>query len=145
MNGAYETGILPALREDSREFWKYAQMHELRVQRCSSCRAFRWPPAPVCYVCRSFASHWVKTSGDGSLVSWVTYRRQYFVEFKPPYSVGLIELTEGPRYPSLLVGAVPDGGWRSGMRMRVTFRAVQDRGGDRMLLPVFEAARAAVP
>src|SRR5258708_39338185 len=118
-------------------------MREPRVQRFSSFRAFRRPPAPVCYVGRSFAPHWVKPSGDGSLVSWVTYRRQYFVESKPPYSVGLIELTEGPRYPSLLVCAVPDSGWRSGMRMRVTFRAVQDRGGDRMLLPVFEASRAA--
>ena len=140
--GAYEAGILPSLREDSAEFWKYAQIREFRLQQCSSCRAFRWPPAPLCYACWSFESTWVEGRGIGTLVSWVTYRRQYFDQLKPPYTVGLIELPEGPRYPSLLVGDVPDHGWASGVAMRVSFRPVEDDAGNRLYLPAFEAASA---
>jgi uncharacterized OB-fold protein len=133
-------GILPAIREESAEFWEYAQVREFRLQRCVSCEAFRWPPGPLCYACWAFESDWVRTQGTGRLVSWVTFHRQYLAEFAPPYTVGLIELAEGPRYSSLIVGDAPRNGWRYGTSMRLTFRAVEDTTGSRLTLPVFEAA-----
>jgi uncharacterized OB-fold protein len=77
-------------------------------------------------------------AGTGTLQSWVTYRRQYFVEFPTPYVVGLVELLEGPRYPSLLVGIDLDA-VRYRMPLEVTFVDVVNERGETMLIPMFQA------
>jgi uncharacterized OB-fold protein len=131
-------GILPSINSDSEEFWDGIQQEELRLQQCGSCLKFRWPPSPQCFSCRSFVVQWVRSTGSGLLRSWVTYRRQYFPEFAIPYSVGLVELSEGPRYPSRLVDIEP-GALRYQMRLGVDFPYVEDAGGRRMRVPVFRS------
>ena len=29
-------------------FWAYTQKKEFRLQQCSECHKFRWPPGPSC-------------------------------------------------------------------------------------------------
>jgi uncharacterized OB-fold protein len=35
------------------QFWAYTQKKELRLQKCSDCGKFRWPPGPTCDKCLS--------------------------------------------------------------------------------------------
>jgi uncharacterized protein len=129
-------GLLPTIRVESAAFWAHAQAREFRAQRCSACGRFRWPVSPVCFECFSFDATWEPLGGRGILRSWITYRRSYLPEFEAPYSVGLVELPEGVRYPSLLLG---DGPWKYEQPLLLTFIEVEDRSGERMLLPAFEA------
>jgi uncharacterized OB-fold protein len=91
----------PYYTDDSAEFWHYAARGELRMQRCS-CGLLRWPASPICHDCWSLAYTWDRLGGQGRMRSWVTFRREYFPEFPVPYTVGLVELAEGPRYPALV-------------------------------------------
>jgi uncharacterized OB-fold protein len=64
-------------------------------------------------------------SGVGKVVTFTVYRRSYHRGLKPPYVVALIELDEGPRLISNVVGCAPES-VAIGMRVRVRF----DRQGD---------------
>ncbi|HEX8968154.1 MAG TPA: OB-fold domain-containing protein [Chloroflexota bacterium] len=77
-------------------FWEFVQQHELRLQRCSECNTYRYPPGPACFRCLSEDSKWVPLSGSGRLLSWVVFHRQYFPELPIPYYVAAVETKEGP-------------------------------------------------
>ena len=92
--------------EVNRPFWDGTEHHELRYQACPSC-GHRWLPARTeCPRCLATTATWEPSDGTGTLVSWVTYRRAYHPAFEKdlPYTVGIIELTEGPRLAARLLG-----------------------------------------
>jgi uncharacterized protein len=79
---------------------------ELRFQRCRGCGAPRLPAAEYCSRCLSAEVTWEPASGDGHIVSWVTFHRAY-VDDPPqplPYVVLLVVLVEGPRMFGALAG-----------------------------------------
>ena len=102
----------PVIGPESAPFWGYARAHELRVQRCTQCGYLRLPPGPVCPACFAEHAEWVAVSGHGVLQGWVTFHRQYEEAFPVPYTVGLIELDEGPRLEAPLVGVLTGLRWR---------------------------------
>mgnify|MGYP006282016447 FL=1 len=55
--------------------------------------------------------HWKPLKGQGTILSWVIFHRQYFDNFPPPYNVVAVQLDEGPIVISNLVGAEPEGNW----------------------------------
>ena len=61
------------------QFWAFTQQGELRLQRCAQCSEWRWPAAAVCPSCLSETYDWVAVDGTGSLLTWVTFERQYFL------------------------------------------------------------------
>jgi uncharacterized protein len=119
-------------------FWSYCNSGEFRLQRCSDCHGYLWPPSPVCDECLSDKLNWEVVSGRGRIVSNCTYHRRYYEECQPPWDVILIELEEGPRFISNPKG-IPREGLREGTEVRVTFIPCEDRHGQ-FQLPVFEAA-----
>jgi hypothetical protein len=46
---------------------------------------------------------WVPATGQGTVVSYVVYHRQYLDAVPVPYTVALIELEEGPRLLARLI------------------------------------------
>ncbi len=48
---------------------------------------------------------WKPAKGGGTLISYVVFHRQYAQDFPTPYSVGLVELDEGPRLLARLAQA----------------------------------------
>jgi uncharacterized OB-fold protein len=78
----------------------------LIFQRCSVCRNAWLPPRDECPRCLADQWAWEEASGRATLVSWVTYHTAYhpFFADKLPYLVAVIELEEGPRLISNLVG-----------------------------------------
>jgi uncharacterized protein len=111
-------------------FWSAAREGALLVQRCDECGAYQFYPRPYCLRCFSANVSWVSARGTGTVYSMTTVRIHVLPELSPPYRVAVVELEEGPRLTTNLVG--PD--CRIGDAVRVTWR---DRG-DLPPVPVFE-------
>ena len=99
---------VPVLNPDNAGFWEGVQRHELVIQRCKQCRTWIHPPRPMCPECRSLEKEWAACKGTGVIYSWVIYREPPHPGFKTPYSVVLVQLEEGVRLVSSMVGIEPE-------------------------------------
>ncbi|WP_180686075.1 bifunctional MaoC family dehydratase N-terminal/OB-fold nucleic acid binding domain-containing protein [Streptomyces gossypiisoli] len=127
-----DTRPRPVVNRDNAGFWEGVQRHELLIQRCADCRTLRFPWLPGCDACGGLDWDTVRAAGDGTVHSYVVMHDPPFPAFDPPYAVGLIELAEGVRIVSNVVG-VPYDKVRIGMPVRLEFR----RYDDELVLPVF--------
>ncbi len=91
--------------------WKSIEAGRWALQQCDDCGTHRYPPAPICAKCLSMSYTWKPLSGQGKILSWVVFHRQYFDDYKPPYNVVAVQLAEGPIVISNLVGTEPRGSW----------------------------------
>lgn len=76
--------------------WASIAADAMRLQRCSGCGEFRYPPGPVCPKCLSMESSWECISGRGCVLSWTTFHRQYLPAYPAPATVVAVRLQEGP-------------------------------------------------
>ncbi|MFG2826503.1 bifunctional MaoC family dehydratase N-terminal/OB-fold nucleic acid binding domain-containing protein [Streptomyces sp. NPDC048434] len=134
----------PVINRDNAGFWEGVAGHRLLIQRCTGCRTLRFPWLPGCNACGSAEWDTVEASGAGTVFSYVVMHHPPFPAFTAPehgadtpgpYAVGLIELAEGVRIVSNVVG-VPYDKVRIGMPVRLEFLYVDDE----LELPVFRAA-----
>jgi uncharacterized OB-fold protein len=128
---------VPVASIESKPYWDGLREHRLLVPRCESC-GHRWfPPSRLCPNCNSAETAWAEVSGRGKVFSYVVFHRVYHRGFaeEVPYVVALIELEEGPRLLSNIVGIPPER-VACEMPVRVIF---EDIAGD-MTLPKFVAA-----
>jgi len=97
---------LPTITPNNRPFWEAAARHELVIPRCQKCAHTWFPPGPVCPYCMSNDFIWQKSAGRGRVSSWVIYNKVYYDGFADaiPYNVVQVELEDGPRLTSNLVG-----------------------------------------
>lgn len=129
---------LPIISGVNQPFWEAARRRELQLQRCRGCHMAWYPPGPVCPRCWSREHDWAPVSGRGKVTSWVVFHQVYFEYFKDkvPYNVVQVELEEGPRLLSNLVGARNDEIF-VGMPVEVCFEDVADK----VTLPMFRPRR----
>jgi hypothetical protein len=127
--------IRPTITDINRPFWEACRRGRLTAQRCADCGALRYPAVAVCPACLSGAHEWVELSGRGEVFSFVVVHRGYhpFWAARVPYNVAMIELDEGLRMFSNIVGT-PNDQIEVGQRVRVAF----ERRGDDLIVPVFE-------
>ena len=97
--------VLPPETEVSRPFWEGCKAGELRMQHCSSCDRFQFYPRIVCSDCGGKELEWLPVSGLGVIASFTVVRRGISLAYDAPYVVVLIDLAEGVRMMSSLVGA----------------------------------------
>jgi uncharacterized OB-fold protein len=118
---------LPRPSEDSAPFWEAAFKGELRMQRCGDCGHVRFPPSLLCARCLSERAEWVKLSGRGTVFSWIIVHQSQHPAFNPdvPYNVSIIELEEGPRLHTNIVGC-PNDRIYIGMPVEVAFEKIND-------------------
>jgi len=95
---------LPMPSEDSKPFWEGCQRQELLLQRCDDCGFHRFPPSVLCPRCMSMNSQWVKASGKAKVFSWEVTHQAFYPAWDTPFSVAILELEEGPRIHSNIVG-----------------------------------------
>ncbi len=119
-------------------FWEFTGQQELRLQQCGDCGRFRWPPGPICDGCLSEDYAWAEVSGRGTLLTWVTYRRQYFPQYPAPHTVLMVELDEGPLFVTQPLDLETDA-LRDGLTMELDWLDGEDRHGE-YGLPVFRPA-----
>lgn len=106
--------------------WESIEREKMALPRCGACGTFRYPPGPICAECHSMDYEWTEVSGDGTILSWVVFHRQYFDDHPQPYNAIAVRLAEGPIVISNLVGDEPDGSW-IGERVTITYRRHLDR------------------
>jgi uncharacterized OB-fold protein len=128
---------LPQPSAESEPFWDGCRRGELRLQRCAGCGRFWFPPGRFCPECWGRDWAWEPTGGRGRVHSFVVYRRAYRPVFKDrlPYAVAVVELEEGPRLLTTLVGVEPE---RVQVGLPVEVALVPAPGG--FVLPFFRPA-----
>jgi uncharacterized protein len=101
---------LPKPAPESLPFWAAAKKHRLELPHCNACQKFWFPPSQSCPHCLSTDFAFQAVSGRGKVFSFVTFHRVYHPAFanEVPYVVALVELAEGPRLLSNIVGIKPD-------------------------------------
>lgn len=98
------------MNSDSKEFWAGCKAHELRFQKCKACGHVRWPASIICPMCYSKEMKWIVAEGKGRVYSFAVYHVAYHPGFENdlPYVVADVELEEGPRLLTNIVGCRPD-------------------------------------
>ncbi|WP_206613429.1 bifunctional MaoC family dehydratase N-terminal/OB-fold nucleic acid binding domain-containing protein [Parahaliea mediterranea] len=114
----------PVRNEDTRFFWEGVEAGELRVQRCGGCQTLRHPPSSACPHCQSLEWTPQRVSGRGTVYSFVTMHYPEIPPFDYPNLIALVELEEGTRLVSNLVG-VSRHDVRIGMPVQVEFAEVE--------------------
>ncbi|WP_327655975.1 bifunctional MaoC family dehydratase N-terminal/OB-fold nucleic acid binding domain-containing protein [Streptomyces sp. NBC_00483] len=131
----------PVINRDNAGFWEGVAEHRLLIQRCRACETLRFPWLPGCNTCGGQEWDTVEASGEGTVYSYVVMHHPPFPAFTVsdhgadapgPYAVVLIELAEGVRMVSNVVGVSSDK-VRIGMPVRLEYLAVDDE----LELPVF--------
>jgi uncharacterized protein len=107
----------------------------LVVQRCANGHTQLYPRRH-CVVCRQ-AVEWTDASGFGTVYSFTVIRQSYTRAFRHllPLVVALVDLDEGPRLMTNLVGVDPEG-VVVGQRVEVWFERVGDHAALALFAPV---------
>jgi uncharacterized protein len=125
----------PTPTDDGAFFFEAARAGKLMVQRCSACGHFQFPPHAACQQCQSFDTVPTEVSGKGEIYSFVVTHYPQVPAFDYPLPVALIQLDEGPRLVSNIIGTDPTD-LAIGMGVTVTFVECDDE----LTLPMFKVA-----
>lgn len=126
---------LPVIDNESRPFWEACREGRLMLQHCQDCGNWVFYPRALCTGCFSERLEWEQASGEGVIHTFTVCHRPAGAAFKgeTPYVVALIDLKEGPRMMSNIVGT-PHDAVRIGQSVRVTF----EKATEAVTLPKFE-------
>jgi hypothetical protein len=129
---------VPVADEESRPFFEGARQRKLMLQRCSSCGTWRLPGRERCHACWSTDLEWAEASGRGKLYTFGIMHQQYHPAFAEaiPYNYALVELEEGPRLMTNIVGCANEE-----LRVDMPVEAVYDDVSEETTLVRFRPAR----
>jgi hypothetical protein len=113
---------LPRPSAVSQPFWEAAKKHELKLQRCKSCGAYIYYPRTLCPKDLLSDLEWVTVSGKGTVYSYTIAEAPTHPAFAGdvPYVIAIVELAEGPRMTTNIVGCQPSE-VKVGMPVKVYF------------------------
>jgi uncharacterized OB-fold protein len=91
-------------------FDKFCSEKKLMASKCQKCGKVELPPRPICTKCNSQEIEWTELKGKGKIVSytvigvgpWTMISEGYDREH--PYCSGIVELEEGPRITTQILG-----------------------------------------
>jgi len=96
---------IPKPTPETQPYWDGTRAGELRVQRCHACGEHYFYPRPFCPRCGSAEVEWVAVCGRARLHSYViSHRAAPGFEGDAPYAIAVVELEEGPRMMTNIVG-----------------------------------------
>ena len=126
--------ILPLVTERNSHFWTGGAHGELRLLRCTACRHWIHPPAPICPACLAREVVPEAASGRAHVATFTVNHQPWIPGFDPPYLVAIVELVEQPglRLTTNLVNCALEAA-RIGMPVRVLFEQRDD-----VWIPLFE-------
>jgi len=125
---------LPTPDDYTSTWWEAAAEGRLLLVRCHGCGHVHYYPRPFCPSCGSEDVSWVGASGEATLYTWSVVHRNDLPPFneRVPYVAAVVELAEGPRMTTNIVGCDPRS-LEAGMALQVDFRDT----GEGFCLPVF--------
>jgi hypothetical protein len=108
-------------------FWAAAREHRLVLQHCPRCDRVQHFPRAWCTNCLNDVMEYVDASGSGTVYSFTVVRRTPNPAFtgRLPYVLALVDLDEGVRIYTNIVGCDPDD-VRVGQRVRASFEDIDD-------------------
>jgi len=132
---ANDSIVAPTLRDEARDTLDEHRDETLPVEVVLHAHA----PRPFCPKCGSREVETYAASGEGFLYSYVINHRPRPDMGTEPHSIAVVELDEGPRMMTNIVGCpqTPEA-LQLDMKVKVTFQAQNDD----ITLPFFEPAEA---
>ncbi|MBX7161470.1 MAG: Zn-ribbon domain-containing OB-fold protein [Acidimicrobiia bacterium] len=136
---AVASSALPEPDPDTEAYWDAAADGRLLLRRCRGCGEHHFYPRPFCPHCWSDDVEWVEASGRATLYTFSIVRRNDLPPWpeRVPYVPAVVDLAEGPRMMTNVVGCDPDD-VRIDMDLVLDFRDEDDG----VRVPVFRPARA---
>lgn len=123
----------PAVTQDNAFFWEGVEQRELRIQACGDCGVLRHPPRPMCDQCQSTDTTWVVSSGRGHIHSHVVHHYPPLPGVATPHPIVLVDLEEGTRIVSHMVGGTDPSELAIGRAVELEFEFVDEE----LVLPLF--------
>ncbi|MNZ12010.1 hypothetical protein D3C78_288810 [compost metagenome] len=113
---------LPQATAVSKPFWDALREHRVTIQLCGDCESWVFYPRSNCPHCLSANLRWEEIEGKGEIYSYTIARVPTLPEFadEAPQLLAVIQLDQGPRLNSTLVGIEPEQ-IRVGMRVKPVF------------------------
>ncbi|MAE95578.1 MAG: hypothetical protein CL910_13045 [Deltaproteobacteria bacterium] len=110
----------------------------MRYQRCDDCETLVFHPRRHCTGCLGGHLSWHTSKGAGTIYTFSVVRQSYhpFFRSRAPYAVAWIDLDEGPRLLSNIVGA-DDPGTQLSIGQRVE---VEWEDHEELAIPLFRPA-----
>ena len=133
--------ILPISQGESEFYWNKASEGELWIQKCNQCSESYFYPRDISPCCFSRDTEWVISSGRGVVYAFSIIHRSPNQGFQDeaPFIIAIVELHEGPRMATNIVGIedpTPEK-IRIGMEVVVTF----DKITEELSLPKFKLVK----
>ncbi len=112
--------------KEAQPFWDATAAGQFVLPRCAECSTTIWYPKGFCPSCASLSIEWIRASGNATVYSFSITRKGAGVWAEhSPYVIAYVELAEGPRVLTNIVGcAVED--VRIGMAVRVVFDPTEE-------------------
>ncbi len=127
----------PVPDPEAAQYWAAMGEGRLLVQGCTRCGNRQLYPRQHCLTCRG-PVEWVEASGRGTVYSYTVIRQNHQRPFRDwiPYVVALVDLEEGPRIMTNVVGCDPEDVY-VGMTVEATrFDVLSDEAGIALFEPV---------
>jgi uncharacterized OB-fold protein len=128
----------PSATPVSEPFWEGTRSKQLLVQRCDECDAVVWYPRERCSSCLGEQLRWAESTGRGEVYTFNVMHKpgNPMMADLTPYVLALVDLEEGHRMATNIVGCDPDK-VRCGMPVEVSWEVELSDG---RFLPVFRPA-----
>ncbi|QOV37665.1 OB-fold domain-containing protein [Streptomyces ferrugineus] len=115
---------IPEADAFTRTYWDAAAEGRLLVRRCRACARAHHYPREFCPHCWSEDVDWETASGLATLYTWSVVHRNDLPPFgtRTPYVAAVVDLAEGPRMMTEVVGCADAALLRAGAELEVAFR-----------------------
>jgi len=126
---------VPEITKISEPFWQACKDGKLMIMNCTDCGRPFFYPRRCCPACWSEKVEWIESKGLGTIWTLSDVAISLWGdawENTVPYTVAVIDLDDGVRMASRLVGG---SGWKIGDRVRVCFQP----GENDVVMPYFSA------
>ena len=130
---------LPVPQPESEHYWQQAAAGKLVIQKCQECGEAQFYPRVLCAHCGGQSLEWLECSGRANLFTFAIVHVPPHPGFagEVPYITAIVELEEGVKMPSQVIGIEPDPAEiHIGMPLQVVF----EKATDEISLPVFQPA-----
>ena len=119
------TRFEPPVSEVAAPFWEATRQGRLLLQWCTACERPVWYPREVCPACLGTTLEWRESQGCGVVYACTVEHKAQTPALEGPYVVALVDLDEGVRLLSNVVGCPPDR-VAVGDRVGVTWEPLSD-------------------
>jgi len=116
----------PRRSEFTEHFWRALAEGRFVTTRCAKCARPSFPPKPFCPHCWHAAVEWAPLSPAGTVYSsTVVHAVPAVFRHEAPYRVGIVDLDDGVRIATRLLGVEEDG-FAVGERAEIVVLAYDD-------------------